>query len=182
MSATALLLVDIQNDFCAGGALAVPDADAIMPVVNQCVEHARQAGWPIIASRDWHPREHCSFTAQGGDWPEHCVQDTPGARYHPDLRLPDEAIRVSKGCAFDRDNYSAFEGTGLASYLQRHGITSLKVAGLALDVCVQATVREARELGFEVELIAAGTRAVEPEQAALCKATLRELGATIAES
>ncbi|WP_136067776.1 isochorismatase family protein [Modicisalibacter radicis] len=182
MPSTALLLVDIQNDFCAGGTLAVPDAETIMPVVNRWIERARQAGWPIIASRDWHPREHCSFAAQGGDWPEHCVQDTPGAGYHATLQLPDEAIRVSKGCAFDRDNYSAFQGTGLASYLQRHGITSLKVAGLALDVCVQATVREAREHGFEVTLIAAGTRAVEPEHAAACKEALRDLGATIDES
>lgn len=181
MPSDALLLVDIQNDFCEGGALAVPQAEQIIPAVNRWIDEAKRRGWPIIASRDWHPREHCSFSGQGGPWPEHCVQDTEGAAYHPALRLPADTIRVSKGCAFDRDNYSAFDATGLASYLERHGIRRLHVAGLALDVCVEATVREALEHGFGVELIRDATRAVDPDRAKHCMDALRDAGTIIKE-
>lgn len=160
---TALLLVDIQNDFCEGGALAVPQSNTIFDTVNHWVALARGRGWPIIASRDWHPVEHCSFADRGGPWPEHCVQDTRGAEFHPHMQLPAEAVRVSKGTAFETDAYSAFDGTQLDQFLQRHDVDKLVVAGLALDVCVQATVRDARNLGFDVDLLVKGTRAVDEE-------------------
>lgn len=160
---TALLLVDIQNDFCEGGALAVPQGNTIFDTVNQWIVLARGRGWPVIASRDWHPREHCSFEERGGPWPEHCVQDTPGAAFHPHMQLPPEAVRVSKGTAFETDAYSAFDGTELEHFLRRHRVDKLVVAGLALDVCVQATVRDARKLDFDVDLLVDGTRAVDPE-------------------
>ncbi|KXS39364.1 isochorismatase family protein [Modicisalibacter sp. 'Wilcox'] len=181
MATHALLLVDIQNDFCPGGTLAVPEAERILPVVNRWIDAAQRQGWPIVASRDWHPQEHCSFTGQGGPWPAHCVQDTQGAAFPTSLQLPDKAVRVSKGCAFDRDNYSAFDGTGLAVYLRRHGVQRLLVAGLALDVCVKATAEEALGQGFEVELLAEATRAVDPTHAADCLDALRRAGATIKE-
>lgn len=160
---TALLLVDIQNDFCEGGALAVPQSNAIFDTVNQWIALARGRGWPIIVSRDWHPVEHCSFEPRGGPWPEHCVQDTRGAEFHPHMQLPSDAVRVSKGTAFETDAYSAFDGTQLDQFLRRHEVDKLVVAGLALDVCVQATVRDARKLGFDVDLLVNGTRAVDEE-------------------
>ncbi|NMT64509.1 nicotinamidase [Marinobacter orientalis] len=175
----ALLLVDVQNDFCEGGSLAVPGSDAIFPAINQWIGKAQEAGWPIIASRDWHTVDHISFQDRGGPWPVHCVQDTPGAEFHPDMELPDSAIRVSKGTAFDTDSYSAFDGTQLDSYLRRHGIHRLFVAGLALDVCVQATVKDALKLGFEVELITSGTRAVEADEAPAVLEQLKEEGADL---
>lgn len=156
----ALLVVDVQNDFCPGGALAVEDGDAVVPVLNDWIARARDAGIPVVASRDWHPADHCSFEAQGGPWPRHCVRETEGAAFHPDLQLPDDALVVSKGKAQDRDNYSAFDDTGLADTLHQRGVRRVWVGGLAQDVCVQATVLDACEAGFETHLIADATRAV----------------------
>ncbi|WP_328186114.1 isochorismatase family protein [Marinobacter sp. OP 3.4] len=173
---TALLLVDIQNDFCEGGSLAVPDSNAIFDTVNQWIALAHGRGWPIVASRDWHPREHCSFEARGGPWPEHCVQDTHGAEFHPHMQLPPETVRVSKGTSFETDAYSAFDGTELEHYFRRHGIRKLVVAGLALDVCVQASVRDARKLGFDVDLLVDGTRAVDKAEGPRVLQTLEDDG------
>lgn len=178
----ALLLVDIQNDFCEGGALAVAGSDAIFPVVNESIRQARDTGRWIIASRDWHPVDHCSFSHRGGPWPVHCVQDSHGAAFHPKMELPADAVRVSKGTAFERDAYSAFDGTDLDSFLRRHGIKTLTVAGLALDVCVQATVKDALRLGFEVELLRNGTRAVDTGAAGDVVQSLQQAGARILES
>ncbi|WP_111495402.1 isochorismatase family protein [Marinobacter bohaiensis] len=176
---TALLLVDIQNDFCTGGALPVPDSEAIIPVVNAAIADAQDKGWPIVASRDWHPVDHCSFHHRGGPWPVHCVQDTDGAAFHDELDLPATAVRVSKGSAFEQDAYSAFDGTQLEQYLTRHGIERLQVAGLALDVCVRATVLDALRLGFAVELLASGTRAVVADGTEDVFAELAEAGAGV---
>lgn len=176
---SALLLVDIQNDFCEGGSLAVPGASEILPVVNRLISEASNAGQMIIASRDWHTVDHASFEARGGPWPPHCIQDTEGAAFHPGMQLPDDAVRVSKGTGFDTDAYSAFDGTQLDSFLVRHGIRELRVVGLALDVCVRATVLDALKSGFDTELIADGTRAVDQEGAPKVFEELRAAGATI---
>lgn len=157
----ALIVVDVQNDFCAGGTLEVPDGDAVVPVLNDWIAHAREAGIPVVASRDWHPENHCSFAAQGGPWPPHCIRETAGAAFHPDLELPGDALIVSKGQAVERDNYSAFDETGLARTLHDRGIERVWVGGLAQDVCVQATVLDAAEADFETHLIADATRAVD---------------------
>lgn len=175
----ALLLVDIQNDFCEAGSLAVPDSQAIFPVVNGEIRQAQENHRLIVASRDWHPVDHCSFEHRGGPWPVHCVQDTPGAAFHRDMALPEDAIRVSKGTAFNKEAYSAFDGTGLEDFLSDRGIRHLRVAGLALDVCVQATVKDALKLGFTVELLAGGTRAAAPDEGDRVLETLSELGAKV---
>lgn len=177
----ALLLIDVQNDFCPGGSLPVAEGDRIIEVLNRWIERAQQARVPIIASRDWHPIGHISFTAQGGPWPEHCVQDTPGAAYHPALALPAEAVRVSKGTRFDEDAYSAFQDTGLAGYLQKLNIQRLWVGGLALDVCVNASIQDARRLGYTVHLLAPATRAVDPKAGAQTLQALRQAGVIIEE-
>lgn len=173
----ALLIVDVQNDFCPGGALAVKDGDAVVPELNHWIAAARRAGIPIIASRDWHPVDHVSFAHQGGPWPVHCVQDTEGARFHPDLELPDTTIRVSKGTAFDRDAYSAFDSTGLAGYLRQLEVNRLWIGGLAEDVCVLATVKDGCAEGFETHLILSATRAVNPDQEAAVLEDMRRAGA-----
>lgn len=178
----ALLIVDVQNDFCPGGSLAVPGGDAVVPVLNHWIETARQAGAMVVASRDWHPVHHCSFEPQGGPWPEHCVQDTPGAAFHPNLALPADTVRVSKGSAFDKDAYSAFDNTGLAGFLRQQGISRLWVGGLALDVCVQETIKSACEDGFETHLIVPATRAVQPASAEAVLSELEHKGALLEQA
>jgi nicotinamidase/pyrazinamidase len=157
-----LLVVDVQRDFCPGGALAVAEGDQVVPVLNGWIAAARARGLPVYASRDWHPRCHLSFTAQGGDWPPHCIQDSVGALFHPDLNLPEDAIVITKGVRFDQDQYSVFDQTGFAAQLERDGVCRLLVGGLAQDVCVRATVLDARKEGIDVVLLAAATRPVDP--------------------
>jgi nicotinamidase/pyrazinamidase len=150
----ALIVVDVQLDFCPGGALPIEDGDAVVPVLNRWIEAAGRARIPVFASRDWHPRHHLSFVEAGGQWPVHCVQDTPGARFHPDLKLSDSTIVVTKGVRFDRDQYSAFDQTGLATELRKQGVERVWVGGLAQDVCVCATVLDARREAFDTIVIA----------------------------
>ena len=178
-AADALLIVDVQVDFCPGGALPVADGDAVVPVLNHWIEAALKAGRPIYFSRDWHPVGHPSFQSEGGPWPPHCLQDRAGARFHPELEVPADAILVSKGTRFDKDQYSAFDETGLAVALAKAGIRRLFVGGLARDVCVKASVLDARRTGFETCLIDAGAKALSPEGAAAADAEMTAAGAMI---
>jgi nicotinamidase/pyrazinamidase len=177
----ALLIIDVQNDFCAGGSLAVPDGDGVVPVINRWIAAARRAGIPIVVSRDWHPADHTSFLERGGLWPPHCVQGTRGAEFHPALDLPSDSPIVSKGDTPDRDNYSDFRETDLAERLRRGEVRRLWVAGLALDYCVRATVLDAIREGFEVHLILAATRAVDvrPGDGDRALAEIRAAGAIV---
>jgi nicotinamidase/pyrazinamidase len=170
----ALLVVDVQPDFCPGGALPVPEGDRVVPVLNTWLDAARAAGVAVVASRDWHPPGHPSFRGQGGPWPPHCVQDTPGAAYHPALALPPDAARVAKGTRLDRDQLSAFDETGLAAHLRARGVARLWVGGLAQDVCVRASVLDALREGFAVHVLRAATRPVDTAAGA---AALREMEA-----
>jgi nicotinamidase/pyrazinamidase len=167
----ALLLIDVQNDFCSGGALPIEEGDRVVPVLNRWLRAARERGLPIYASLDWHPRRHPSFREQGGEWPPHCIQDTSGARLHPDLELPEDATAIAKGIRFDRDQLSAFDETGLAAQLRRDGVRRLWVGGLAQDVCVRASVLDALAAGFFVHVIVSGTRPVRAQagREALCE-------------
>jgi nicotinamidase/pyrazinamidase len=157
----ALLVVDVQNDFCPGGALAVPEGDAVVPELNRWAAAAARGGATVCASRDWHPPRHVSFRSQGGPWPPHCVQETPGAALHRGLHLPSSVLIVDKGVDPDRDGYSAFDGTGLGDRLRAAGVDRVWVGGLALDYCVLATALDAVEEGFETHLILRATRPVE---------------------
>jgi nicotinamidase/pyrazinamidase len=156
----ALLIVDVQNDFCPGGALPIDNGDQVVPVVNHWIDDFTERGLPVYATRDWHPKDHLSFAPEGGRWPPHCIQDTPGAAFHPDLHLPPSAVIVTKGVRFDQDQNSAFDQTGLESHLRRKGTVRVFVAGLALDVCVLATVMDALRVGLKVLLILEGSRPV----------------------
>jgi nicotinamidase/pyrazinamidase len=153
----ALIVVDVQNDFCPGGALAVPDGDAVVEPVNRLAADAPF----VVATRDWHPPDHGSFAEQGGPWPVHCVSGSSGAELHPGIDRGLIDLIVDKGQSRDTEGYSGFEGTGLEALLRSHGVDRVEVAGLALDYCVRATALDARHAGFNVIVHRDATRAVE---------------------
>ncbi len=153
----ALIIVDVQNDFCSGGALEVRDGDAVIPELNALAANADL----VVATRDWHPADHRSFVTQGGPWPVHCVAGTRGAELHPDLDPGPDAIIVDAGRTRDREGYSGFEDTGLAELLRDRGVDTVHIGGLALDYCVRATALDARRAGLRVVLHRGATRAVE---------------------
>jgi nicotinamidase/pyrazinamidase len=157
----ALVVVDVQNDFLQGGALAVPKGDAVVPALNRYLGAWRARGLPVFATRDWHPAEHCSFQARGGPWPSHCEAGTGGAAFPPGLDVPSDAVVISKGDSPDRDAYSGFEGTDLDERLRRAGVRRVFVGGLATDYCVLATVKDAVRLGYTVFVLADAIQAVD---------------------
>ena len=178
----ALLVVDVQRDFLPGGALGVPGGDEILAPLNSYLARAARAGAAIHASRDWHPPDHCSFRAQGGIWPPHCVAGTPGAELAAALELPPTAHIVDKGTLPDREAYSAFSDTGLAERLCAQGVRRLAVGGLATDYCVLNSVRDALAAGFGVVVLEDAIRAVdvEPGDGERAKDEMRRAGAVIA--
>lgn len=158
---SALILVDVQRDFCPGGALSVPGGDEVVPILNRYVRKCVPAGAHLYATRDWHPAHHMSFKTQGGAWPPHCIHDTPGAAFHPSLALPEQMEIVSKGTRPDEEAYSGFQGTDLERRLRAGGTRRLLIGGLATDYCVKSTVIDGLKLGFEVVLLEDAVRGVE---------------------
>lgn len=146
---SALIVVDVQNDFCPGGALPVSEGDKVVPVLNRYIRKFIDAGLPVCLTRDWHPVDHLSFKSQGGIWPMHCVQGTEGARFHPELSVPSTAVVVSKGTDPAKEAYSGFQGTDLVPRLRYHQARRLFIGGLATDYCVKSTVMDAIREGFE---------------------------------
>jgi nicotinamidase/pyrazinamidase len=180
----ALVIVDVQNDFCPGGALAVEGADEVVPVLNEYIEHFAAVGLPIFVTRDWHPRKTSHFKTYGGVWPAHCVQDTVGAEFHRDLKLSPDMIVVSKGSAADEDSYSAFQakddaGVPVAELLRRLNVGRIFVGGLATDYCVKYTALDALQAGFAVVLLMDAIRGVDlqPGDSARALAEVRAAGA-----
>ncbi len=159
-NADALLIVDAQNDFLPGGKLAVATANEIVPVLNRYIDAFFCRGRPIYATRDWHPADHCSFSDQGGIWPSHCIAGSTGAEFPADLHLPDSTVIISKATTAEKDAYSGFDGTELATQLRSAGIERLFIGGLATDYCVLNTVRDALANGFLVFLLLDAIRAV----------------------
>ena len=154
----ALIIVDVQNDFCPGGALAVKDGDQVVPVLNRYIEKFSQAGLPIFATRDWHPQKTIHFNTYGGQWPPHCIQGSTGAEFRADLALPQDVVIVSAGMAPDEEGYSGFEGrdhkgVGLSDLLRTYGVERIFVGGLATDYCVKHTVIDGLKQGFKVILL-----------------------------
>jgi len=182
-SKRALIVVDVQNDFCPGGSLAVTRGDDVVAPLNKLIEEFLERGEPVFKSRDWHPEKTKHFAAYGGTWPVHCVQNTKGAEFHPDL-IDDMHIRViSKGLG-DEDSYSAFDGTDLALQLRRLGVEEVWVGGLATDYCVKNTVLDAVKEGFRVKALEDAMRAVEvnPGDGERAIAEMRDAGAEIVSS
>ncbi len=175
----ALVLVDVQNDFLAGGSLAVPHGDEVLPALNRAIEVFRGRGLPVFATRDWHPAGHCSFQTRGGQWPPHCVAGTEGAAFAPGLAIFPAVVVISKATRADTDAYSGFQGTELHRLLRERGVRRLFVGGLATDYCVLNTVKDALALGYQVLLLADGIRAVDaqPGDGARALAEMTALGA-----
>jgi nicotinamidase/pyrazinamidase len=178
----ALLLVDVQNDFLPGGSLAVPEGDQVVAPLSRCIDVFYQHGQPVYATRDWHPAGHCSFQAQGGPWPPHCVQGTTGAEFATGLGLAAFAMVVSKATDSARDAYSGFDGTELAFQLMMYGVKRLFVGGLATDYCVLATVRDALKQGLQVYVLTDAIRAVSTVDGERAIAEMAGLGAHFIES
>lgn len=156
----ALIVVDVQNDFCPGGTLAVAHGDEVVEPLNEQIDEFLEHGAPVYKSRDWHPPTTKHFQAYGGTWPVHCVQNTKGAEFHPALRDDPRITVVSKGLG-DTDCYSAFDETDLVSQLREQGVEEVVVGGLATDYCVKNTVLDALKHGFKVKLLENATRAVD---------------------
>lgn len=156
-----LLIVDVQNDFLPGGSLAVPRGDEVVLVINRYLQIFAAYRLPVYATRDWHPERHCSFLAQGGPWPPHCIADTRGAQFAASLQLPSSAVIISKATTVEQDAYSGFQGTNLDQLLRTANIRRLFIGGLATDYCVLNTVRDALQLGYEVLLLGDAIRAVD---------------------
>lgn len=173
----ALIIVDVQNDFCPGGALAVPRGDEVVPVINRLLERH----WLSVATKDWHPADHCSFESRGGPWPPHCVQGTAGAELHPKLDATKIRLVITKGSHPDRDAYSGFQGTELAKILRGKGVNRVVVCGIATDYCVRATAHDALQEGFEVLVLEDAIRGVEvqPGDSQRALDELRQAGATV---
>jgi nicotinamidase/pyrazinamidase len=174
-----LLIVDVQWDFCPGGLLPVPDGDRIIPVINQWTEAALQKEIPVYASRDWHPVHHISFKERGGEWPPHCIQDTDGAQFHPDLYMDRRIMVITKGVRLDKDQNSVFDDTGFNVQLEYDGVRRLWVTGLALDVCILASVRDGRRLGVEMAIIQEATRPIDAEKGRRALEEMIKAGATV---
>jgi nicotinamidase/pyrazinamidase len=182
---SALILVDIQNDFCPGGALAVAEGDQIVEPVNRLLPH-----FPlVISTQDWHPANHISFKAQGGPWPPHCVQGTRGAELHPALKTQTIAHYLRKASSPDKDDYSEFEGKdeqgrSLDQVLKSHNVKRIYAVGLATDYCVLATVLDGLKLGYNVVAITDSMRAVnvEPEDGEEALRQMSEAGASLMTS
>jgi nicotinamidase/pyrazinamidase len=160
LARAALIIIDVQRDFTAGGALAVPEGDLVVPPCNRLIALFAAHGRPIAVTRDWHPPDHCSFVTRGGPWPVHCVQGTRGAEFHPDLEVPADALIISKATRQDREEYSDLANPAVIQSLKSRGISVLVIGGLALDYCVKASCLDALSNGFETWLVIDATRAV----------------------
>lgn len=179
---SVLLLVHLQNDFCPGGALPVAQGDAVIPLANMYIEYFVSHGFSVVATRDWHPANHCSFKEQGGPWPPHCVQGSWGAQFHPALKLPPGTLIISGATDPKKEAYSAFDRTSLEERLKDLDAKTLYVLGLATDYCVKQTVLDACQRGFRVVVLEDAIRGidVEPGDSQRALDEMRAAGAFIA--
>lgn len=180
----ALIVVDVQNDFCPGGSLAVVNGDKVVAPLNKLMNEFLERGEPVFKTRDWHPAKTKHFKAYGGTWPVHCVQGTRGAEFHPDLLDDPRITIISKGTDESADGYSGFDGTSLARLLREEKVDEVWVGGLATDYCVKHTVLDARREDFEVKALADAMRPVneDPQDGAEAIEEMREAGAEIVGS
>jgi nicotinamidase/pyrazinamidase len=176
----ALVIVDVQNDFLPGGALAVPQSDEILPILNNYIAAFERRQLPIYMTRDWHPPNHCSFRDYGGPWPAHCVAGTDGAAFSTKLKLTSQVTIVSKATTPDLEYYSDFGTTNFEADLRSAGVSRLFIGGLATDYCVCSTVKDALALGFKTCLLLDAIRGVNvrPDDSRKAEQEMIRLGAT----
>jgi nicotinamidase/pyrazinamidase len=189
MAQDALIVVDVQNDFCPGGALAVAEGDQVVAVLNRLMREFDDAGAPVVATRDWHPQRTVHFNTHGGVWPPHCIQDTVGAEFHSELALGPNAVIVSKGMEEDADSYSGFDGVDsrgvrLADVLRQRGVRRLFIGGLATDYCVKQTALDGLRQGFEIVVLEDAVRGVnlKPADAHQALEEMKRAGAQVRAS
>lgn len=177
----ALIVVDVQKDFCKGGALEVPEGDEVVEPLNKYIEVFEATKNIVVFTRDWHPPDHISFKERGGPWPPHCVKNTEGAEFHPKLNFPSIAIVVSKASERDKEAYSGFENTGLRELLKELKVEKVFVGGLATDYCVKNTVLDALKFGFKTYLLADAIKGVNvnPKDSELAIEEMRQKGAML---
>jgi nicotinamidase/pyrazinamidase len=177
----ALIVVDVQNDFCPGGSLAVANGDEVVAPLSKLMQEFLDRGEPVFKTRDWHPATTKHFAAYGGIWPVHCVQNTPGAEFRAGLLDDPRITIISKGTDEGADGYSAFDGTNLAQALRDQGVQEVWVGGLATDYCVKHTVLDALHAGFEVKALADAMRPVnlDPNDGTQAIKEMRQAGAAI---
>jgi nicotinamidase/pyrazinamidase len=180
----ALIVVDVQNDFLPGGALAVPEGDRIISPLNDVIQKFQDENLSLFFTRDWHPQHHSSFLESGGSWPAHCVKDTKGAAFASSLNVPDGAVIISKASEPDTDEYSGLkgfdsDGTRLDDLLKRENVRRIVIGGLATDYCILNTVLDALDLGCEVYVVTDGVRAVnvKPDDGATAMQDMSDKGA-----
>jgi nicotinamidase/pyrazinamidase len=181
---SALLVVDVQNDFCPGGALAVAGGDRVVSAMNRYIDRAAASGMTVYASRDWHPAVTSHFKPYGGPWPVHCVQNTAGAEFHPDLKLPPNVVIVTKGIDPDKPGYSAFDGEiapgrSFLADLRDRGIDHLYVGGLATDYCVRQSVLSALTDRLKVTVLEDAIAGVDAKDSGNALAEMRQQGADV---
>jgi nicotinamidase/pyrazinamidase len=177
-----LTVVDVQNDFCPGGALGISGGDEIIPVINSYVDMFVQNSFPVVFTRDWHPADTKHFKEQGGNWPEHCIKNTEGAEFHRLLKIPENALVLSKGTDPRTDGYSAFEGsfrdgTIFEEYLTKNSIREIFIAGLATDYCVKETSLLALKKGFDVTVLVDAVKGVDNDASIRTLEELKKKGA-----
>ena len=177
----ALIVVDVQNDFCPGGSLAVAEGNEVVPPLNKLIKDFLDRGEPVYKTRDWHPEKTKHFATYGGTWPIHCVQNTRGAEFHPDLVDDPRITVISKGIDERADGYSGFDGTQLAQLLRDDNVKEIWVGGLATDYCVKQTVIDGVHHGFKVKALADTMRPVnvDPEDGKKAIEEMKTAGADI---
>lgn len=166
----ALIIVDMQLDFCPGGALPVPEGDKIIPNLNRYIELFEAKNLPIILTRDWHPKDHVSFKEQGGLWAKHCIKNTEGAKFHPDLKLPPKVVVISKATKKNQEAYSGFKNTSLKKILKKRKIKRLFIGGLATEYCVKETILDALKYDFTTFLLEDASKGVNLKESDVEKA------------
>jgi nicotinamidase/pyrazinamidase len=179
---SALIVVDIQRDFCPGGSIPVEESDEIVGPTNSLISEFERQGLPIFLTRDWHPADHRSFRSRGGIWPSHCVKNSSGAEFHPSLRIPRGLKIVDKATESNTEAYSAFQGTDLAAMLRRNGTKKLYLAGLATDYCVKETVMDGLSNGFAIDVVTDAVKGVDPEDSMSALRDMSAKGAVMTDS
>ena len=184
MNDTALIIVDIQNDFCKGGPLEVKNGEEVIGGLNELIDKFHTEGKPVYATKDWHPLDHCSFQTNGGLWPVHCVQGTPGAGLHPELLIDDRVGIINKGTETGEEAYSGFDGTNFAEQLRENNISKVIIGGLATDYCIHGTTIGAIKNGFSTSVIEDLIRGVElnPGDCANATKEMKDAGAKFIQS
>ncbi len=178
----AVIIIDVQRDFCEGGALAAADTSSLIEVLSKFIDNSRNRRELVVFTQDWHPDNHLSFEQNGGPWPIHCVAGSPGAELAPPLIARTGDLIIRKGTTLDDQGYSMFEHTGLANRLREYSVRSIGICGIATEYCVRATALDAIKAGFNVSVLTDLIRAIDPSEGETVISELKTAGARVINS